>query len=94
MYPAPSSKSRGSNLKNQWKIYPSSMGAIMGMSEYDSRDEALAKLWQYGAKDFFQMSLKEDNPQLLLMLLHEISHEDRWIFSLIYRLKILVFANI
>ena len=60
MYPAPSSKSRGSNLKKQWKIYPSSMGAIMGMSKYDSSDEALAKLWQYGAKDFFQMSLKEE----------------------------------
>ena len=60
MYPAPSSKSRGSNLKNQWKIYPSSMGAIMGMSAYGSRDDAVAKLWQYGAKDFFQMSLKEE----------------------------------
>jgi stalled ribosome alternative rescue factor ArfA len=60
MYPAPSSKSRGSNLKNQWKIYPSSMGAIMGMSTYDSRDLALAKLWQYGAKDFFNICLKEE----------------------------------
>lgn len=60
MFTPPKSKLKhGPKIENIWKIYPSSMGAVMGLSPYKHPNKAIAELWEYGAKDFFKSAIVE-----------------------------------
>ena len=80
-YPAPSSRSKsGPSLNGQWKIYPSFMGYVMNLSPYKTKDEAIASLWKYGAKDFFYIALKEefgDDAKTIEEVVNDIIKEDK-----------------
>lgn len=49
----------GTKINGTWKLYPSSMGAIMGLNKYKSPQKAIAELWQYSAKEFFEHAIEQ-----------------------------------